>query len=420
MKFLFINNFIYFLFIFLFFFGCSKDYSHLSIIEENDLNNNLNNMYEEVFLNHSTVLFTPSIDSKNNNSTLFIGKYEDNFFGSLISKSFLNFFFNKNIIPNIFNFHSVNMSLKINYFYGFNFSRIQVFRLYKFSKFENLIKKNTSENLIGIIKVDFSNLKYRKSGVVIIDINNIINNNCKNINNNVENFFNNNDGISIIPEHDNTLVFGIDLDSINTKFIFYYKEYDVDKVYNFIIGDLFKSNLFSYYKLFINRSKSNLNNLIRVSKNYKLNSIYVQNITGLATKINFKNFIKFFKRNKKIKISKIELSIDFNGKILKKRNLFLFIINNNILHFKGNRIINEIVNFSNENKVINIKIIKIKKNCKKLSIPLTNYINSIYSNSMENNFGLIIGDLSMLFYNYNNTLINSFNFFEKSIIKLKI
>ena len=79
MKFLFINNFIYFLFIFLFFFGCSKDYSHLSIIEENDLNNNLNNMYEEVFLNHSTVLFTPSIDSKNNNSTLFIGKYEDNF-----------------------------------------------------------------------------------------------------------------------------------------------------------------------------------------------------------------------------------------------------------------------------------------------------------------------------------------------------
>ena len=146
----------------------------------------------------------------------------------------------------------------------------------------------------------------------------------------------------------------------------------------------------------------------------------MQNITGLATKINFKNFIKFFKRNKKIKISKIELSIDFNGKILKKRNLFLFIINNNILHFKGNRIINEIVNFSNENKVINIKIIKIKKNCKKLSIPLTNYINSIYSNSMENNFGLIIGDLSMLFYNYNNTLINSFNFFEKSIIKLKI
>ncbi|MEZ7982215.1 MAG: hypothetical protein QMC32_00405, partial [Cytophagales bacterium] len=103
----------------------------------------------------------------------------------------------------------------------FNFSRIQVFRLYKFSKFENLIKKNTSENLIGIIKVDFSNLKYHKSGVVIIDINNIINNNCKNINNNVENFFNNNDGISIIPEHDNTLVFGIDLDSINTKFIFY-------------------------------------------------------------------------------------------------------------------------------------------------------------------------------------------------------
>ena len=58
MKFSFINNFIYFLFIFLFFFGCNKNYSHLSIIEENDLNNNLNNMYEEVFLNHSTVLFT--------------------------------------------------------------------------------------------------------------------------------------------------------------------------------------------------------------------------------------------------------------------------------------------------------------------------------------------------------------------------